>query len=145
MRTRVFIDANIPMYAAGAEHSLKYPSLQILEAAATGKIAAVTNTEVIQEIMHRYASLNFREKGLEVAELFLQVTPNVLPVTKKDMIQALALYQAFPQVQARDTVHAAVMQSNGVTIIITADRHFDRFAGLRRVDPTSFEKFLKGY
>jgi len=145
MRTRVFIDANIPMYAAGAKHPLKYPSLQILEAAATGKIAAVTNTEVIQEIMHRYASLNFREKGLEVAELFLQVTPNVLPVTKKDMIQALALYQAFPQVQARDTVHAAVMQSNGVTIIITADRHFDQFAGLRRVDPISFEKFLKSY
>jgi len=145
MRPRVFIDANVPMYAAGAEHPLKHPSLQVLEAAATGKIAAVTNAEIIQEIMHRYASLNFREKGLKVAELFLQVTPNVLPVTKKDMIQALTLYQAFPQVQARDTVHAAVMQSNSVTIIITADRHFDQFAGLRRVDPASFEKFLKSY
>ena len=131
------------MYAAGAEHPLKSPSLQVLEAIARGKIAAVTNTEVIQEIMHRYALLDFREKGVEVAALFLQVAPNVLPVTKEDMIQALTLYQTFPKVQARDTVHAAVMQNNGVTIIITADRHFDQFTGLQRVDPADFEIFLQ--
>ncbi len=140
---RAFIDANIPMYAAGAEHPLKSPSLQVLEAIARGKIAAVTNTEVIQEIMHRYAALDLREQGVQVAELFLQVVPNVLPVTKEDMIQALTLYQTLPEVQARDAVHAAVMQNNGVTIIITADRHFDRFAGLQRVDPADFETFSR--
>jgi len=140
MMRKVFIDANIPMYAAGAEHPFKAPSLRVLEAAARRQIAAVTDAEVFQEIMHRYSSLGHRENGAEVAELFLQVVQDVLPVTRKDIVEALALYRRYPNVQARDTVHAAVMQSNDVTLIVTADRHFDRFVGLQRVDPVNFEE-----
>lgn len=140
---RVFIDANVPMYAAGREHPLKAPCLRILEAAATGRVAAVTDAEVLQEILHRYASIGHRDKGAEVAELFLQVVRDVLPVTREDMVQAISLYRRCPEVQARDAVHAAVMQNNGVMMIITADRHFDRLVGLRRVDPVDFEQFLQ--
>jgi hypothetical protein len=140
---RIFVDANIPMYAAGAAHPLKACSLQVLEAAARGRFVAVSNVEVLQEIMHRYASLGSREKGAEVAELFMHVLQDVLPVTREDMVQALTLYRQYPQAQARDTVHAAVMRNSGVTIIVTADRHFDQFAGLQRVDPLDFERFLK--
>ena len=100
----------------------------------------MTDAEVFQEIMHRYASLGHRENGAEVVELFLQVVQDVLPVTRKDIVAALALYRRYPNVQARDTIHAAVMQSNGVTLIVTADRHFDWFMGLRRVDPRDFEE-----
>jgi predicted nucleic acid-binding protein len=131
------------MYAAGTEHPLKAPSLRVLEAAAKGQIAAVTDAEVLQEIMHRYASLDFWEKGAQVAELFLQVVPNVLPVTREDVVQALTLYRTYPEVQARDTVHAAVMHGNGVMLIVTADQHFDQFVGLQRVDPADFEGFLQ--
>jgi predicted nucleic acid-binding protein len=143
MMPRVFVDANVPMYAAGSEHPLKSPCLRVLEAAARGQIAAVTDAEALQEIMHRYASLDLREQGAEVFELFLRVLLDVLPVTREDMVQALALYRAHPQVQARDVVHAAVMRNHEVTAIVTADRHFDQFVGLRRVDPLDFERFLK--
>ncbi len=143
MKLRVFIDANVPMYAAGAGHPLKSPCLRVLEVAASGPIVAVSDAEVLQEIMHCYASLDRREQGAEVAELFLHVLQDVLPVTREDMVQALALYREYPQVQARDAVHAAVMRSHGVTAIVTTDRHFDQFVGLRRIDPLDFERFLK--
>jgi hypothetical protein len=52
-----FIDANIPMYAAGAEHPLKRPCIAILEAIAHDELAAVTNVEVVQEILYRYSAL----------------------------------------------------------------------------------------
>jgi len=143
MKPRVFVDANIPMYAAGAEHPLKAPCLRVLEAAARGYVAAVTDAEVLQEIMHRYASLNRQEQGAEVVELFMHVLQDVLPVTREDLVLALTLYREHVQVQARDTVHAAVMRSHGVTVIVTADRHFDQLVGLRRIDPLDFERFVK--
>jgi len=68
------------------------------------------------------------------------VIGEVLPVTREDTVQAIALHRRYPEVQARDAVHAAV--SNEVLLIVTADRHFDRFVGLRRVDPTDFDQFL---
>ena len=64
-------------------------------------------------------------------------------ITRADMVQALSLYRRYPEVQARDAVHAAVMKNNQVMLIITADRHFDRFVGLQRVDPAAFERFLQ--
>jgi len=33
-------------------------------------------------------------------------------------------------------------QGNGVMLIVTADRHFDQFMGLRRVDPADL-RFLR--
>jgi hypothetical protein len=132
---RVLIDANVPMYAAGVEHPLKSPSLRVLEAAACGRIVAVTDAEVLQEIMHRYALLNSRDKGADVVELFVQILQDVLPVTREDMAQALVLYREHSNVQTRDAVHAAVMANHGITAIVTADRHFDLFPGLRRIDP----------
>ncbi len=142
MKPRVFIDANVPMYAAGSEHPLKSPCVKMLAAAAEGQIYAVTDAEVLQEIMHRYASLGRREQGGEVAELFMRVVLDVLPVTREDMVQALALYRQYPEVQTRDVVHNAVMHSHEVRVIATADRHFEQFAGLRRVDPVDFGQYL---
>jgi len=51
---KVFIDTNIPMYAAGKEHSFKAPSISLLHAIADGELDAVTDCEVFQEILHRH-------------------------------------------------------------------------------------------
>ena len=44
--SRVFIDVNIPMYAAGTVHPLKEPSQRVVMAIATGYLDAVTDAEV---------------------------------------------------------------------------------------------------
>jgi predicted nucleic acid-binding protein len=98
MRPRVF-DANVPTYAAG----LSIPSslaARALGAAARGQIAAVTDAEALQEIMHRYASLERWEQGAEVVELSLRVLLDVLPITREEIVQALALYRARPGTDA---------------------------------------------
>ena len=41
--SRVFIDTNIPMYAAGASHPLREPARQVILAIATSQLDAVTN------------------------------------------------------------------------------------------------------
>ena len=63
---RVFIDANIPVYAAGNEHPNKEPSIRILEKISKGQIFGVTSAEILQEILHRYQSINMLSSGIAV-------------------------------------------------------------------------------
>ncbi len=133
-----FIDANIPMYAVGAEHPLKAPCVAILEAIARGELAAVTDAEVFQELLHRYTALGERKRAVEVCRLFLQVVPEVLPITREVIEESLGLHLKFPQLQARDSLHWAVMRRRDLKHLLSADRHFDGLPSLRRLDPTDF-------
>ncbi|MEM2135539.1 MAG: type II toxin-antitoxin system VapC family toxin, partial [Candidatus Jordarchaeaceae archaeon] len=132
------IDANIPMYAAGAEHALKAPCVAILESIAKGELKAVTDAEVVQEILHRYTALGRRNHAVEVCRLFLQVVPNVLPITRQIIERALEFHLQFSQLQARDSLHVAAMVEYKIARIISADRHFDGVPGIFRLDPTQF-------
>ena len=130
-----FIDANVPMYAVGAEHPLKGPCLAILRSIASGELAAVTDVEVCQEIIHRYTALGEREQALHVARLFIKLVPEILPILKEDLLLSLEMHQRYPSLQARDSLHTAVMRNNGIQFIISADRHFDEVDDVERVDP----------
>jgi len=132
-----FIDANVPMYAVGVEHPLKAPCVAILESIARGELLALTDAEVLQELLHRYTSLGERERAIEICRLFLRVVPEVLPVTREIIKRALELHQEFPHLQARDSLHAAVLLEHQIPYIISADRHFDGVPGFRRLDPTN--------
>jgi len=130
-----FIDANVPMYAVGAEHPLKEPCLAILRSIASGELAAVTDVEVCQEILHRYTSLGEREQALHVARLFVKLVPETFPITKEDLLLSLEMHQRYLSLQARDSLHTAVMCNNGIQFIISADRHFDEVDEIERIDP----------
>lgn len=54
----ILVDANILMYAVGADHYHKRPSIAFLERAGAGEIEASIDAEVLQELLHRYRSLN---------------------------------------------------------------------------------------
>jgi predicted nucleic acid-binding protein len=133
--TQHFIDANVPMYAVGAEHPLKEPCLAILRSIARGELAAVTDVEVCQEIVHRYTALGEREQALHVARLFIELVPQVLPISKEDLLLSLEIHERYASLQARDSLHAAVMRNSGIRFIISADRHFEWVEGIERIDP----------
>lgn len=77
-----FLDTNIFMYGAGREHPLKAPCVTILRRVADEHIAAVTNTEVLQEILYRYSAIDEHRRGIHLARLAVdQVAGEVLPVT----------------------------------------------------------------
>ena len=54
MSLAVFIDANVPIYAAGGDHPYKEPCAQILRMAAEEPQSFVSDSEVLQELMPRY-------------------------------------------------------------------------------------------
>jgi predicted nucleic acid-binding protein len=120
------------MYVAGREHPNRGPADRFLSRVRSGDVSACTSTEVLQEILHRYRSLGRADLAFAVYDAFVQLCPEVLPVTVADTDRARQLLESSPEAGVRDAIHAAVMLNNDVAQIATFDRGFDRIPGVRR-------------
>jgi hypothetical protein len=129
----IFIDSNIPMYVAGRDHPLRAPAMRLLERVRAGEIEACSSTEVLQEILYRYAGLRRLDLAREVYDLFVALCPVMLQVTLADTDRAKDLLNPARGISVRDAVHAAVMLNNGVEEIASFDTGFDVVPGVRRV------------
>lgn len=135
---KVFIDTNIPMYAAGKEHPLKSSCLDILDSIARDKMQAYTDTEVFQEILYHYFHINQHESGFEIFDLFAKIMQNsILPVRQKDIMQArlLAEDEAACKLSPRELIHLAVILNNDISHIVTTDRGFTAIPGIKVISP----------
>ncbi len=139
--SRVFIDTNIPMYAAGASHPLQEPARQVILAIATSQLDAVTDAEVFQEILYRYLHIGEREKGFRVFDHFRRIMMGrILPIEDADMQQARTLAERYPDLSPRDLIHLAVMLRHQMEEIVTTDTGFDPVKEVRRIDPSTFRQ-----
>jgi predicted nucleic acid-binding protein len=129
----VFVDSNVPMYVAGREHPLRDPARRFLERARAGDLDICTSTEVLQEILYRYAALKRLDVAAAVYDLFVQLCPVVLPVTLADTDRAKSLLIDTRNVSARNAVHAAVMLNNDVRSVASFDGGFDHVKGIERL------------
>ncbi len=142
MPSSFYLDSNIFIYAAGKEHPLKKACVSIIDAVTKDNLVAYTSAEVFQEILYRYFALDKRVEGIELCRQGLVIC-EILPVTSDDIKKTLPLCQAYPFLNSRDALHAAIMINHRISTIISADKHFDRLGEIKRVDPTKFDKWLK--
>jgi uncharacterized protein len=129
------IDANIFMYAAGAEHPHKAPCVDLLRRIALGEIAAAVDAEVLQEILHRYRAIRRWDEGRTVYALARRIVPLVVAITDRVVDRARDLLDGDARLGARDALHAAVVLDHGMEGVCSYDRDLDRIIGLRRLEP----------
>jgi predicted nucleic acid-binding protein len=129
----IFIDSNIPMYLVGAAHPHKIDAQRMLEEAITRGDRLVTDAEVLQEILHRYAAIGRREAIQPAFDVLLGVVDEVLPVHLEAVQRAKTIVFGKPGLSARDAIHIALMESAGITRIMTFDRGFDAMPGIERL------------
>lgn len=142
---RLFLDANVPTYAAGRDHPLKEPCKEILRLVARRPRSFFTDAEVLQEMLHRYLALRRWPEGKHaVLDFAALMDGSIEPVSAGDVMLACDLadrHAARPgaRLAARDLLHAAVMLRTEDTParIVTTDRDFDDLAaeGIERLDP----------
>ncbi len=131
----VFVDANIPMYAAGKDSPYKEPCRRVLAQIAAGQLDAVTDAEVFQEILYRYYHIKQLEVGRRIFTEFATLIDLVLPVRPEDLFETERLTRQYADIPPRDLLHAAVMCNNDIKIIVSADRDFDRLEDIERWEP----------
>lgn len=133
----IFVDANVPMYLIGRDHPHKVDAQRLLERLAGERKRLATSSEVFQEILHRYLSIDRRDKIEPAFELLRLIVDEVLAVDEADVFAAKDIVHAHEGLSARDALHAAVMRRRQITEIVSFDRGFDALGGLRRISATS--------
>jgi uncharacterized protein len=131
----ILVDANVIMYAVGAAHPNKQPSVAFLERVADGGFDATLDAEVLQEILHRYRAIDRWTDGRRVFDLACDLFPAVLPITGEVMDGARDLLDSYEHVMARDALHASVVLGYRLDGIVSYDRDFDVIAEVRRHEP----------
>ncbi len=131
----ILVDSNIFMYAAGAPHPNKRPSVVWLERATRGEVDVVIDTEVLQEILHRYRAIRRWDEGRAVYDNVRRLVPLAIPIGVEIMDRARALLDRYDHLMARDALHAAVVQEHGLKAICSFDTDFDAVKGVKRIEP----------
>ena len=129
----ILVDSNIPMYLVGAPHPRKIDAQRLLEGLATEGKQLVTDAEVLQEILHRYAAIGRMDAVQPAFDAVLGVVDEVFPIEREDAERAKEILMGSPGTSARDAIHIAVVRRRGLEAILSFDRGFDGFPGVRRI------------
>lgn len=121
------------MYLVGAPHPNKDAALRLLEHVLTRGEKLVTDAEVFQEVLHRYAAINRREAIAPAFAALRRIVDQVFPIDVDDLQEAATLLQSSPGVSARDALHVAIMRRYEVDRILSFDRGFDLIPGVTRL------------
>jgi len=131
------------MYAAGAPHELREPSVRIVRLVRDGMLQAVISAEVIQEILHRFVAIRRPGVGARIARDALDLFAPVLPITHAVMDRMPELIDRYPSLTARDLVHVATCLEDGIGAIVSPDRGLDAVREVRRIPLDDAEALLQ--
>ena len=112
---------------------LKVDAQRALERSVAAGERLVTDAEVLQEILHRYAAIGRREAIQPAFDAVLGVVDDVLAVEVADVERAKTIVLGSPRLSARDAIHLALMQRHGIDQIMSFDAGFDGYPGVTRI------------
>jgi hypothetical protein len=121
------------MYLIGAAHPRKTEAQLLLERLIAAGQRLVTDAEVLQEILRRYTAIDKREAIGPAFQLVLDIVDDVFAIEKADVLRAGEIAQNRASLSARDAVHIAVMERQGIRSVLSFDADFDRWPGLKRI------------
>ena len=121
------------MYLVGSAHPHKVDAQRLLEQFVSERRRLVTDVEVLQEILHRYVSIDRREMIQPAFDAVLVVVDEVFSVQASTVDRAKAIVLARRKLSARDALHLAVMEEQDVSEILTFDAAFDGYPGVNRL------------
>jgi len=129
----IFVDSNVPMYLVGVPHPHKTDSQRNVESLISNRERLVTDAEVLQEILHRYAAINRRTAIQAAYDALLGIVDEIFSIEYGTVLRAKEIVLGYPTLSARDAVHAAIMERNGIERILSFDAGFDHFPGIKRI------------
>lgn len=129
----IFVDSNVPMYLVGSSHPNKVASEQAVVALIGRQEKLVSDAEVLQEILHRYAAIGRLDAIQPAFDALLGLVDELFPIELENVQRAKTILLGKYQLSARDALHLAVMEQRGVQEILSFDQGFDRYPNVRRI------------
>jgi len=121
------------MYLVGSPHPNKVASEQTLAALIARQEKLVSDAEVLQEILHRYAAIERFDAIQPAFDALLGLVDELFPIELENVQRAKTILLGKYELSARDAIHLAVMEQRGVQRILSFDQGFDRYPNVRRI------------
>lgn len=121
------------MYLIGEDHPHKRDASLILEKLASERERLVTNSEVLQEILHRYTAIQRKDAIQPCLDALYGFIDDIFPIEEEDVLSAKALVLAYDQLTARDALHVSHMKRYQIEIIFSFDKHYDALPKIKRI------------
>lgn len=120
------------MYAAGARHPNKEPSVRFLERVARDEVEATVDAQTLHEVLDRYQRIGRWKEGRLVHDRGRIIFPLVIPVTAEVLEEARGVIDRYPGLSAPDGLRAALVIVHDLEGVVTFHREFDRLREVRR-------------
>lgn len=121
------------MYLVGESHPNKAEAQRLLEMCILDGERLVTDAEVLQEILHRYAAIHRMDAVQPAFDALLGVVDEIFPVDLPAVERAKTILLGKKRISAREALHIAVMQAQEVSRILSFDTGFDGIPGITRL------------
>ena len=129
-----YIDSNVFFYAKIGDRVYGRSCGEVVRKISTGEIDGAISSLIPLEVSNALRKFGQGgEAGSEV-EAMLSLGMEVYPLEATDLEEVVKVMTEH-DVGPYDCAHAVIMKRNGIGEVISADRAFDRFAWVRRVDP----------
>ena len=153
----IFVDTNVFVYATGSSEDENDPKQRALQAAAKAIILAlgeerlhgVTSLVVFQEIVYLFRRFSRERRDKKLAQTGKKIVSEALTLMDEvytpslfEFSKALASYESAKH-DFNDLLIVEAMHSHGLSEILTADRDYEQFEGIERVDPLKLEERLR--
>jgi predicted nucleic acid-binding protein len=129
----IFVDSNVPMYLVGSPHPNKIAAEQAVAALIARQEKLVSNAEVFQEILHRYAAIGRLDAIQAAFDAVLGLVDEVFPIELENVERAKTILMGQYGLSARDAIHVAVMEQRGIQQMLSFDQGFDRYPHVQRI------------
>jgi len=133
----LYVDSNVFLYASlyGSEVEEALRSREFLLRVAKGEVRASTSVLTWDEVVWVVRKVEGGGASSKIGSLLLRF-PNlrILAVKRSTIEMAQELMEKYG-LRPRDSIHAASALENGISRVISFDRHFDLVEGLTREEP----------
>lgn len=121
------------MYLVGAQHPLKTDAQRLVERLISDRERLVSDAEVLKEILHRYVAIRRQDFIQRAFDSLLGITDQVFPIDLVAAERGKEIVLGNPRLSARDALHLAVMELQGIDRILSFDSGFDGYPGVVRL------------
>ncbi len=134
---RVYLDSNVFFYARIMDRVFGRPCASVLKSVASGETKAAISTLVPLEVANAMKRYGLASGEADEIRAIFSLSLEVYPLEGPDTREAADVVEQ-SGASPYDCAHAVVMRRYGLKEIVSADKDFERFDWLKRIDPRSF-------
>lgn len=140
---RVYLDANVFIYADIASDVHGDSSRKIIEFLLERKFRGVTCALTIDEVIWSIWQEENKRRAVKVGKTLLEMANlELLQVGSTELQAAIDSIEEY-NLKPRDAIHYAEMIENNANKIVSSDPHFDEIQNIERIEIPKFAKELE--